>query len=145
MTRTWDLVFDPNGTVDTNVLSSNGLCKQADVNSRQSMPFVCLTLSVKVGRDVHARSLERAHTKRRHRADDGLAVRDGASTINTSTRGICARPVAVSGALLAKFGAQALSWLEHEFVTVAAAFEDSWFKPTGTVSDFAGCDLLEHL
>jgi len=37
-----------------------------------------------------------------------------------------------------------VSWFLHEFVSVAAAFEDAGFKSSGSVGHFAGGDLLEH-
>ena len=33
----------------------------------------------------------------------------------------------------------------HEFVTVFSAFEDSWFKTSGSVGDLAARDLFEQL
>ena len=50
----------------------------------------------------------------------------------------------ISGASLAKFTSQLVSWLLHELVAVAAAFEDAWLKPAWAVGNFAGRDLLEH-
>ena len=50
----------------------------------------------------------------------------------------------MSGAVFAKFASEFVSGFLHEFVAVAAAFEDAGFEAAGTVGDFAGGDLREH-
>jgi hypothetical protein len=38
-----------------------------------------------------------------------------------------------------------MPWFLREFVAVFSAFEDSWFKTSGSVGNFAGGDLFEEL
>lgn len=47
--------------------------------------------------------------------------------------------------MVAEFATQLVSRLLHQFVAVAAAFEDAGLQAAGAVADFAVGDLLEHL
>lgn len=48
------------------------------------------------------------------------------------------------GTAFTQFTSQFVPEFLHEFVAVAAAFEDSRFEATGAVGNFAGGDLSEH-